>query len=251
MAGLVTSPAERIDNGPASLLCVLVAPPTPAYLVAELRVRDAQALARYARDVQPVMARHGGRILASSVAGAQVVEGRAPDGLLVLHRWRSRADFHAFFASDEYEPLKRLRHEACEARIAIFDAPPAPTLLGALQGLDPEPRVARDVRFLSPAAEYRGRDDVVHLVRTIARVLGDVVATDLSDDGSWRTTAFKAGLAGREADGVLRERCDAAGDIEEAVLFLRPHAALRDGMRLMQSHLDRDPLPSGATSARQ
>jgi len=92
----------------------------PMFLVAELRVRDREKLIRYATVVQPLMARHGGQILGVSAAGARVLEGDWEPDLLVLHRWRSEADFDAFWSSEEYQPVKRLRHEACDSRIAVF-----------------------------------------------------------------------------------------------------------------------------------
>jgi uncharacterized protein (DUF1330 family) len=97
----------------------------PMLLVAELRVRDREKLRRYAAEVVPLMARYGGRILATSAGGADVLEGDWEPGLVVVHQWRSRADFDAFWSSPEYAPIKKLRHEACDSRIAVFDAVPA------------------------------------------------------------------------------------------------------------------------------
>jgi len=91
------------------------------YLIAELDLRDPDKLLEYGRRVQPVMASHGGEIIAVSAAGARVVEGEWNPGLLILHRWRSAADFDAFWESDDYAPIKSLRHEACDARIVVFD----------------------------------------------------------------------------------------------------------------------------------
>lgn len=93
------------------------------YLVGELTVHDRDKLLRYAQEVQPLMARYGGRILGVSAAGARVVEGDWDPQLLVIHRWDSEAGFDAFFASPEYEPIKQLRHEACDSRLVTFSAP--------------------------------------------------------------------------------------------------------------------------------
>ena len=59
--------------------------------------------------------------------GTEVLEGDWRPQLVVVHHWRSRADFNAFWNSDEYQPLRRLRHTACDSRIVVFDAfiPPA------------------------------------------------------------------------------------------------------------------------------
>lgn len=98
--------------------------PTPMFLVAELDVHDLAKLAEYGRRVQPLMAEHGGEILGVSLAGAEAKEGDWDPGLMILHRWRSRPDFESFWESPEYAPLRELRHEACEARIAVFESDP-------------------------------------------------------------------------------------------------------------------------------
>lgn len=96
----------------------------PMYLVAELTVRDRDRLLEYADRVRPLMDRHGGRIVAVSHPGARVLEGDWDPDLIVLHRWRSRADFDAFWSSPDYDPVRRLRHEACDSRIVVFDGLP-------------------------------------------------------------------------------------------------------------------------------
>lgn len=94
----------------------------PLYLVADLTVRDPDKLRRYLGEVRPLMERAGGQILGFSAAGLRVLEGDWEPQLLVVHRWRSQADFDAFWTSAEYQPIKALRHEACDARIAVFEA---------------------------------------------------------------------------------------------------------------------------------
>ena len=101
-----------------------MAEPTPMYLIAELDVRDPAKLLEYGRRVQPLMAERGGEILGASLAGAEAREGDWAPGLLILHRWRSREDFEAFWNSDEYAPIRELRHQACDARIVTFDSDP-------------------------------------------------------------------------------------------------------------------------------
>jgi uncharacterized protein (DUF1330 family) len=95
-------------------------------LVAELIVRDRDKLVQYASEVQPIMARYGGRIMGVSLGGARVLEGDWKPQLLVVHEWRSQADFNAFWESEEYQPVKRLRHEACDSRIVTFEGLPPP-----------------------------------------------------------------------------------------------------------------------------
>lgn len=99
-------------------------PPPPLYLLAELTVRNRDKLMRYAAQVQPVMARFGGRIVAVSAGRHRILEGDWPPRVLAVHRWRSEADFDTFWDSAEYAPLKELRHEACDSRIVVLPGSP-------------------------------------------------------------------------------------------------------------------------------
>lgn len=98
------------------------------FLIAELTdIRDQEALRRYALGVQPLMAHHGGRILAMSSHGEETIEGE-PGGegrVHAIHAWESREGFDAFWISEDYQPLKALRRSACETRIVVFDGPDA------------------------------------------------------------------------------------------------------------------------------
>ena len=91
------------------------------FLVIELRVHDQAKLESYVVDVVPMMARRGGEIVGFAPA-PRVVEGDWRPEMLAVHRWRSEAAFEAFYASDEYAPLKRRREEACDARIVVVRA---------------------------------------------------------------------------------------------------------------------------------
>lgn len=92
------------------------------FLVAELTgIRDVDALRRYAAEVQPLMARHGGRIVAMSSRGEETIEGEPVTGIHAVHEWDSRDAFDAFWASPDYQPLKALRRSACDSRIVLFE----------------------------------------------------------------------------------------------------------------------------------
>ena len=97
---------------------------TPMHLIAEMRVKDPAKLLEYGRRVQPLMAAAGGEIVGTSAGGTEVMEGDWEADLLVIHRWRSREAFDSFWRSEEYAPLLRLRHEACDTRIVTFDSEP-------------------------------------------------------------------------------------------------------------------------------
>jgi hypothetical protein len=121
------------------------------------------------------------------------------------------------------------------------------TLLEALTRQDADALsalVADDVRFRSPAADYAGRDEVVHLLATIGGVVSDVRATRTLVDGRSTTTFLTATVGDRALQGVLDEHRDEAGRVTDAMLLLRPYAALRAAIGAMQARLADDPLPS-------
>jgi hypothetical protein len=105
-------------------------------------------------------------------------------------------------------------------------------------------RLAADVVFHSPVATYRGRDDVAHLLATIARVVDDIApARELTADGT-RVTFFIARVGERDVDGVLEETFGAGGEVVELRLMLRPLDALLAAVRGMGEALALEPLPS-------
>jgi 2-methylisocitrate lyase-like PEP mutase family enzyme len=104
--------------------------------------------------------------------------------------------------------------------------------------------LADDVVFHSPVADYEGRDDVLHLLRTIASVLEHVRVTRSVGEERTITSFLSAQVGGRAITGVLDEARDPDGRVVAATLLLRPYAALRSAMGAMQAALERDPLPS-------
>jgi len=94
---------------------------SPIFLVIELVVHDEDKLERYVAEVIPMMARRGGEIVGFSPA-PRVVEGDWRPQMLAVHHWRSEEAYDAFYASAEYQPLKRMREEACDSRIAVVRA---------------------------------------------------------------------------------------------------------------------------------
>jgi hypothetical protein len=106
-----------------------------------------------------------------------------------------------------------------------------------------EEALAEDVTFSSPVADYHGRADVAHLLRCIAHVLNDLVATSTANDGT-RLTMLTATVEGRAIEGILRERHDQDGRLLHATLFLRPYRTLQTAINAMLNLLSANPLPS-------
>ena len=53
-----------------------------------------------------------------------VIEGPAPERILVIHQWPDRAAFHAWYASAEYAPWKEIRFASATANVVLIDGLP-------------------------------------------------------------------------------------------------------------------------------
>ncbi|MGP7795553.1 DUF1330 domain-containing protein [Sphingomonas sp. CLY1604] len=79
-------------------------------LIDNYDVRDEAPLARYAENAGPLVARHGGSMIAFDAA-LTPVEGAASSTLAVI-RFPSTADAKAFFESAEYRKVRDTRIDA-------------------------------------------------------------------------------------------------------------------------------------------
>lgn len=92
----------------------------PAYLMANIRVKDPAKFAAYRDQVAPLIARFGGRYL---VRGGAVtpVEGAPKLERVVLLEFPSMDALKTFYHSPDYAPLIALRQEAAEGDVALIE----------------------------------------------------------------------------------------------------------------------------------
>jgi uncharacterized protein (DUF1330 family) len=92
----------------------------PAYLIANIRVKDPVKFAEYRDKVAPLIARHGGRYL---VRGGAVtpVEGTPNLERVVILEYPDMAALKAFYHGPEYAPLIALRQEASDGDVALIE----------------------------------------------------------------------------------------------------------------------------------
>ncbi len=105
-------------------------------------------------------------------------------------------------------------------------------LIDAIRGSDADTLtalLAEDVVFHSPVQTYRGRDQVIHLLTIIGRILESTDVTRELDG----VTFFAAYVGEHPVDGVLVQRPDEYGRIAEITLMLRPLAALQAAVARM------------------
>jgi uncharacterized protein (DUF1330 family) len=92
----------------------------PAYLIADIVIRDAERYEAYKRVVPALIARHGGEYLVRGGA-FDVLEGDWRPTRLVLFRFPDRAAIHAFMNDPDYAPLATMRHEIATSSLVAVD----------------------------------------------------------------------------------------------------------------------------------
>jgi uncharacterized protein (DUF1330 family) len=83
----------------------------PAYLIADVHVKDPKKYDEYRTQVAPTVARHGGRFI---VRGGrhELLEGQRDLQRLVVIEFPSMDALKAWYGSPEYQPLIALRQAA-------------------------------------------------------------------------------------------------------------------------------------------
>ncbi|WP_291295689.1 DUF1330 domain-containing protein [Elioraea sp.] len=97
----------------------------PAYLIANVRVKDAAKFEEYRALVPAVIAAHGGRYLVRG--GAMTPKEGTPPHRVVILEFPTMDAAQQFYDSDDYAPLLKLRLEAADSDVTLVDgvAPPA------------------------------------------------------------------------------------------------------------------------------
>src|SRR5579871_181654 len=90
----------------------------PVYVLSWVKVQDREALGRYASQVGPVLARHGGRFLFAG-GGSESLEGDWNPEAMAIIEFPTREDALRWHDSDEYAPLIELRRAAGETAVVI------------------------------------------------------------------------------------------------------------------------------------
>lgn len=95
----------------------------PAYIIANITVTDWDRYREYVRHAPRVVRMFGGRFL-SRGSDPFMLEGPAISKRVVLLEFPTLAVAKAFFASDEYAAIKRLRDGAADAQFFAIDGYP-------------------------------------------------------------------------------------------------------------------------------
>ncbi len=92
----------------------------PAYVIAEVEVKDLERFDRYRQLVPATVAQYGGRYLVRGGAVETKEGGWAPKRLVVIEFPTAEAA-RAWYRSPEYAPLLALRQEAAETKLVIAE----------------------------------------------------------------------------------------------------------------------------------
>lgn len=92
----------------------------PAFLVADVTVRDPAAMSRYAQGHAAALRAAGGEFLASG-GHFEVIEGGWEPRRLVLQRWPSVSAYRDWYESAAYRPWRDLRWSASSTDMALVE----------------------------------------------------------------------------------------------------------------------------------
>lgn len=95
----------------------------PAYLIAEIQLHDPETYARYRSRTPEIVARYGGRFLVRG-GEAEMLEGEAPPGRIVVIEFADRAAARGFYDSPEYQEIMPLRQRASRGRLVLVEGAP-------------------------------------------------------------------------------------------------------------------------------
>ena len=92
----------------------------PAYVIANVTVKDAVRYEDYRRLVAPTVAKYGGRFIARG-GKVEVLEGEWQPNRLVLLEFPSMEQAQKWYRSSEYAPLIALRQRASRGRLVLVE----------------------------------------------------------------------------------------------------------------------------------
>ena len=97
----------------------------PALLIADIDVTDPDTYADYRKTNPDIVNRFGGRYLALGGA-VEVLEGDWQPRRTVVIEFPDMAAVRAFYASDEYAELRKIRWRSADSRLVAIETLPEP-----------------------------------------------------------------------------------------------------------------------------
>jgi len=97
----------------------MLAQEPPAYFIAKLTITDQETMGEYRAGLGAVFQQFGGEVVAAD-GDPTVLEGEW-EGLTVIIRFESRAEALAWYNSDDYQDLVRIRQSASTGDFILLD----------------------------------------------------------------------------------------------------------------------------------
>ena len=90
------------------------------YIIVDLDVTDPEKFAKYREQVSPLIEAYGGKYI---VRGGEheVLEGDWNPTRLVVLEFESAEAAKKFWDSDDYAPVKKMRHESAQSNIVLVE----------------------------------------------------------------------------------------------------------------------------------
>jgi uncharacterized protein (DUF1330 family) len=92
----------------------------PAYIIADITISDPDRYAEYRAQVPATVAKHGGRFIVRGGAHERL-EGDWQPGRLVVIEFPDMAAARAWYRSQEYGPLVKLRQSASSGSVVLVE----------------------------------------------------------------------------------------------------------------------------------
>jgi uncharacterized protein (DUF1330 family) len=96
----------------------------PAYMIVTADIADRERfISGYGKAAAELVNRMGGRYLLMG-PGAELLEGEFGNGAsMVISEWPDKATAKAFWDSDEYAAIKKLREGIADCQVLLIEAP--------------------------------------------------------------------------------------------------------------------------------
>lgn len=97
----------------------------PAYMIARVDLRDPSYIEEYRSKTGPLIEKHGGRVLAGAVRGAdslESLEGGVPlPTVMFVIEFPTMDKARAFYSDPDYAPMIALRQSGADSEIVLVN----------------------------------------------------------------------------------------------------------------------------------
>lgn len=92
-----------------------------AYVIAQIEVEDPDGYKEYLAGFMPIFERYKGRLLATSQAETDVIEGIWSLPSTVIMEFPTKEDAYSWLADPEYQSLAEIRKRTARANLVVVD----------------------------------------------------------------------------------------------------------------------------------